>query len=92
MNAAVFLDRDGTLIEDRGHLHSPEQVPISPDTIPALRVVQTQALLFIVTQQSGVAQGLVTAEELDQVDQYIKEYLKQAGIAIQEGHIEKLPH
>jgi D-glycero-D-manno-heptose 1,7-bisphosphate phosphatase len=56
--ACVFLDRDGTLIEDTGYVHLPEQVRVLPgvrDGLTALR--QAGCLLIVVTNQSGVARG-----------------------------------
>ncbi len=84
MRPAVFLDRDGTLIEDRGHLRDPDEVVFFPDTIPALLDLQEQALLFIVTHQSGIAKGLVTAGEVDAVNRHVTERLAQAGVPIQQ--------
>ena len=40
LRAAVFLDRDGTLIEDRGHLRDPSEVVSFPQTLNALRHLQ----------------------------------------------------
>jgi len=51
LRPAVFLDRDGTLIEDRGHLQQPADVVFFPDTWDALRSLQSDFLLFIVTNQ-----------------------------------------
>ena len=61
VHKGVFLDRDGTLIEDRGHLGDPSQVMFFPDTIDALRRLQEHFLLFIVTNQPGVSEGIVCA-------------------------------
>jgi L-threonylcarbamoyladenylate synthase len=79
---AVFLDRDGTLIEDRGHLSAPGQVVFYPDTIPALRRLRGQFLLFVVTNQNGVAKGLIRLEEAQGVNDYVASRLADAGIAV----------
>ncbi len=50
---AVFLDRDGVIIEDRGDLSSPSQVVLFEDTIPSLKMLQGLFVLFIVTNQAG---------------------------------------
>ena len=54
---AVFLDRDGTLIEDRGHLSSPDEVRFFSATIGALERLRDDFLFFLVTNQPGVAEG-----------------------------------
>ena len=81
---AVFLDRDGTIIEDQGHLSLPGQVTFFPDTIPALLVLQQHAMLFIVTHQSGIAKGLITVEDVQHVNHHVNEHLAKAGIIIRE--------
>lgn len=87
---AVFLDRDGTLIEDRGHLASPTQAAFIPGTIEALRRLQEDFLLFIVTNQSGVAEGLLSPEAVQQVNQYVVGRLADAGVTIADVYV--CPH
>lgn len=79
---AVFLDRDGTLIEDRGQLRSPSEVVFYPDTIPALRRLGERFRLFIVTHQPGIATGLASADEVARVNAHVVAELNRAGIAI----------
>ncbi len=80
---AVFLDRDGTLIEDRGHLKSPTEAVFFADTVPALqRLVAAGYELFIVTQQSGVARGLVSEAEVRAVNGHVAARLAEAGVPI----------
>jgi len=79
---AVFLDRDGTLIEDRGGLRDPADVVFFPDTFDALRKLQRVAELFIVTNQSGIARGLLTADEAERVNRHTVERLAAEGIRI----------
>jgi len=81
---AVFLDRDGTLIEDRGHLEDPSQVVFFPDTFPALRRLGGQFLLFIVTNQNGIAKGVTTPEGVRRVNDFVVRRLTEEGIEIRE--------
>lgn len=81
---AVFLDRDGTLIEDRGHLTHPDEVVFYPDTAEALLRLQHHARLFVVTNQSGIGKGLVTAAEANRVNDYVVEQLRQRGVRIEQ--------
>lgn len=79
---AVFLDRDGTLIEDRGHLRRPAEVVFYPWTAPALRRLQPHYLLFIVTHQRGVADGELTLEEVDRVNRHVFQRLAAEGVTL----------
>lgn len=79
---AVFLDRDGTLIEDRGHLRAPAEVVFYPGTLPALRRLQPHYRLFVVTNQSGVSKGEVTGAEVERVNDHVVDRLRDAGVEI----------
>ena len=81
---AIFLDRDGTLIEDQGHLSNPEQAVFYPETVQSLRRLQAHYLLFIVTNQSGVSRGVLLPADADRVNAHVAERLKNAGVAIRE--------
>ena len=80
--AAVFLDRDGTLIEDRGDLRDPSQVVFFPETFAALRMLQKDYLLFVITNQSGVGKGTIKRAEADRVNESLVAALSQEGIEI----------
>ena len=79
---AVFLDRDGTLLEDNGPLRSPTQVVFYPETAPALRRLQQHFRLFIVTNQSAVAKGELTLDEVSQVNDWVVQWLQERGVEI----------
>ncbi len=81
---AVFLDRDGTLIEDRGHLGDPAQVVFFPQTAAALRRLAARFELFIVTNQNGVAKGFTTLEQVHRVNEHVIASLRQEGVEIRE--------
>lgn len=81
---AIFLDRDGTIIEDTGYIRTPEEIVVYPYTLEALRILQEHFLLFIVTSQSGVAKGFITADEANNVNRYCVDYLRAHGIKIEE--------
>ena len=58
LRPAVFLDRDGTLIDNAGDLGDPDQLKILPDVALALQLLlKHDFILFVVTNQGGVARG-----------------------------------
>lgn len=58
---ALFLDRDGTLIPDKGYLHKPHQVELLPGVSAALKqALDAGYSLFVLTNQSGVGRGYYT--------------------------------
>ncbi len=83
LRPAIFLDRDGTIIEDRGNLGDPSQVVFLPGVIPALQILQHQYALFIVTNQSGVAKGHLTLDQVATVNGSVVTSLSGAGIRIE---------
>jgi len=87
---AVFWDRDGTLIEDRGHLGSPSEVRFFPGTIAALRRLEKDFLFFIVTNQPGVAEGQITLQQVQEVNRHVSDRLAEAGVRI--GAVYVCPH
>jgi len=68
MKRAVFLDRDGTLIEDKDYLHRAEDVVIFPGSGAALGKLRAAGFkLFMVTNQSGVGRGYFTMDDVEKV-------------------------
>ena len=90
MRKAVFLDRDGTIIEDRGHLDCPSQVVFIPGAFDALRRLQEEFLLFIVTNQSGIAKRIITRQEADGVNRHVVSRLADNGVHITDVYV--CPH
>ncbi|HEX9165755.1 MAG TPA: HAD family hydrolase [Gemmatimonadales bacterium] len=61
---AVFLDRDGTIIEDSGFIRDPERVRVLPGAGDAIRALRDAGYLaIVVTNQSGIARGILTEPE-----------------------------
>ena len=87
---AVFLDRDGTIIEDCGDLSHPQQVQFFPDTVASLRRLADHFSLFIVTNQSGVAKGTITIDDVKRVNTCVEEHLAANGITIAATYV--CPH
>lgn len=65
--AALFLDRDGTLIHDRGYLSDPAGVALLPGVREALRRARRHYRLFLFSNQSGIARGYFDWRAVDAV-------------------------
>jgi D-glycero-D-manno-heptose 1,7-bisphosphate phosphatase len=80
---AVFLDRDGTLIEEVGYLDRPERVALFPWSVDAIRALNRAGLrVIVVTNQSGIARGFFTAAVVDAVHARITEMLATGGASV----------
>lgn len=70
MAKAVFLDRDGTIIVDKNYLNDPLGIEFLPFAIDGLKHLTEQGfLLVVVTNQSGVAKGLVSENNIQLIHQ-----------------------
>jgi D-glycero-D-manno-heptose 1,7-bisphosphate phosphatase len=77
---AVFLDRDGTLNVDVGYLHQLEDLELFPWTGDALRLLKRAGyLLVVVTNQSGIAHGLIAPEFIPACHAEMRRRLAPAG-------------
>ncbi len=81
---AVFLDRDGTIIEDNGYIDRIEQVEFYPFAVDALKMLHEEFLLFIVTNQSGISLGKISGEAAAEVNAHVASVLRSHGITIQQ--------
>jgi len=92
MHPAIFLDRDGVIIENRpAYVRSWSDVSIYPGALSALaKASSTPYKLVIVTNQSAVGRGIITMEEAEGINHKLVLAIEQAG-----GRIEALymcPH
>ncbi len=82
-NAAIFLDRDGTLINDPGYLNHPDQVQLLDGAAEALRELRGLSYkTVVVSNQSGVARGIVTEQMLERIHERLSELLAAKGAAV----------
>jgi len=80
-NRAVFLDRDGTLIEEKNFLKDPDGVKLIEGATQALRLLAAlRYKLFIVSNQSGVARGLMTEDDVIAVNRRVTELFAEDGL------------
>jgi len=77
----VFLDRDGTLIEEVGYLADPGAVREIPGAADALRELAAAGLLLaVVSNQAGVARGLIREEEFEAVHRAFEAHFAARGV------------
>ncbi len=85
---AAFLDRDGTLIHDRSFLADPSGVVLLPNAAEAVRALNSAGVLaIVVTNQSGIARGLLTEEQYAATAQHLLDVFESAG-----AHIDAMYH
>ena len=64
LSPAVFIDRDGTIMEDTDYCSHPKEVRILPGVLEALRRLKSRGFkLIIITNQSGIGRGLLTLDQ-----------------------------
>ncbi len=82
-NKAIFLDRDDTIIEDTGYINNPDLVKLLDGVPEALSSMKAMGYkLVVVSNQSGVARGILTEEILGQIHKRLEQLLAQKGIAL----------
>ena len=79
----MFLDRDGTIIEEKGFLSDPRGVAILPTVVDALRLLRAHGFaLVVVSNQSGVARGYYDDDAVRAVNGEIERQLVSDGVVI----------
>ncbi|MGD0553062.1 MAG: HAD family hydrolase [Sedimentisphaerales bacterium] len=82
-NKAIFLDRDNTIIEDPGYINNPDQVKLldgAPEALSSLKALGYK--LVVVSNQSGVARGIITEEVLGQIHKRLEQLLAEKGVSL----------
>jgi D-glycero-D-manno-heptose 1,7-bisphosphate phosphatase len=83
MRPAIFLDRDGTLNVDVGYLHALDQLELFPWTVDALRLLKRAGFaLVVVTNQSGIAQGLIEEGFVEAAHAELQRRLEAEGAGV----------
>lgn len=83
MKPAVFLDRDGTLIEEGGYLDRIERVALFPWSIDAVRLLNRAGFaVIVVTNQAGVARGFFDEARVAEIHAWIDARLRAGGAQV----------
>ncbi|MBI5476385.1 MAG: HAD family hydrolase [Ignavibacteriales bacterium] len=79
----IFLDRDGTIIEEVNYLSSPKELHLLPRSAEAIKIANDLGLkVIIATNQSGIARGILTEEQLEVIHNALIENLRRNGANI----------
>lgn len=82
----MFLDRDGTIIADMGYLADAGQARLLPGAAGAIRRLNQQGFLaIVVTNQSGIARGLLSRNDYQIIERRVDELLQAEGARL-DGH------
>ena len=91
MRGIVFLDRDGTLIEDVGYLSDPGRLREIPGATESLRRLAGEGFaLAVVSNQAGLAKGKFREEQWKDVHRAFVEYFRSRGVEF--AAVEYCPH
>jgi D-glycero-D-manno-heptose 1,7-bisphosphate phosphatase len=83
MNKAIFFDRDGTIIEEKGYICRLQQSEIFPFSAEAVRLMNENHFKVIgITNQSAIARGICTREQVETIHREITETLAKQGAVI----------
>ena len=86
MTKAVFLDRDGTIIRDIVYLNDPDKIETFTESYEAIKALNANGyLVFLATNQSGVARGIVDENILKKINAMITQDFKNHGAIITES-------
>ncbi len=80
----IFIDRDGTLNIDRGYVYRIEDFEFIPGSLEGLKLLSDYpCILYIITNQAGIAKGLFTEDDFNCLNQYMLKQFELSGIRIE---------
>jgi D-glycero-D-manno-heptose 1,7-bisphosphate phosphatase len=83
MTWAVFLDRDGTIVEEVGYLHDPRQLVLIDGAAEAVRLLNEAGVpVLLAVNQAGIGRGYYTQEEMWATQQALEAQLAAVGVRL----------
>ena len=80
---AVFLDRDGTIVEEQGYISDPDRVILEPNAVTALQLLKKNGFrLVVTTNQSGIARKYFKEGQLFEIHEKLKTLLSLNGASL----------
>jgi len=87
MEKHLFLDRDGTLIQEEHYLRDPLRVALESGAVDGLRRFADAGFrLVVVSNQSGVGRGLICEDDVHAINSCIADFLVEQGVIISSWH------
>ena len=86
----IWLDRDGTVVDDPGYLDDPGRLALLPGAAEAVRRLNEIGTVVLVTNQSGIGRGYMTRETVDEIHARLERRLSDSGAHL--DAIEICPH
>jgi D-glycero-D-manno-heptose 1,7-bisphosphate phosphatase len=87
----VVLDRDGTLVVDRGYLDDPAGLEFEPGAAEGLRWLYSHGYrLVVITNQSGVGRGFFALERVEEMNARLRHMVEEAGARLEAIYV--CPH
>ncbi len=81
--SAVFLDRDGTIIYDKGFMKTPDEIELLPMAGEAIKMLNENGFFVaILSNQSGINRGMMTEEDVEKMNRRLVELLNRKGAQI----------
>ncbi|XPV67620.1 MAG: D-glycero-beta-D-manno-heptose 1,7-bisphosphate 7-phosphatase [Halarcobacter sp.] len=91
MQKAIFLDRDGVVNIEKEYLHTIEEFEFIEGLIDTLKILQKEGyLLFIITNQSGIARGYYSYDDFKRLNSWMLDKFDENGVKI--SQVEFCPH
>jgi len=82
-NTAVFLDRDGVINEEVGYLDDLDKLKVIPCAYEAIKLINESGMkAVVISNQSGVARGMITEEFVKRTNDYLQAILRKQGVYI----------
>ena len=82
MRPAAFIDRDGVINRELGHVHRIEDFHVLPGVVEGLRVLAEAGYqLVVVTNQAGIAKGLYSEQDYQRLTQHMRHWFSERGVA-----------
>jgi len=82
MNKAVFLDRDGVINEEVDLLHKPDQLKLIEGSAEAIKLLNKNFYVIVVTNQPQVARGLCSEDDIQEINEKLKRELEKFNARI----------
>jgi D-glycero-D-manno-heptose 1,7-bisphosphate phosphatase len=86
MKKAIFLDRDGVLINDPGYLHKKSGVRLLPGVESLVKLQDKGFILIVISNQSVVARGVINEKEMLMIGKFVDEKLAGVGVKIAKNY------